>query len=514
MIGTKFDALEELPYLSVTNFNEEPLEKELSDRKTLIGLRQISNNLIKNNPAAACFLLAYLNAFMGGKVSFNVVGPEYFSKPLEKILSKEFEGLDINRQYDINMICEYLITGAFSNGDILIHTPSDKDRGDITTMVELIEANRIVTPRDKLNNSLVRNGVQYSKGGKILGYYVKPIQSMHEVSLLNKQDFDFIPLYSKMYGGFRQNCMMFKSPLFDQCGTARNFPCLIPSSKVLRYLLQYVKSVVIGAHVGACFSAFIKTDNPAGAKKDMEAAMPTLKQIGKVNPGGIYFLRRGEDITFGSPSRPADNTDTFIKRLCIFASSSIVLPYETTFLHLENTSFSSWKGGTNAVEANRNRWLNRLNKAVIFIAKNITQELIVKNMVRANFNKINYSIRFPRFDPLDSEKKARGDKLNLTNETTSRQRVCKERNIDFEELEAELLKEGLIRLKRQAELVVVKKETELELDIILPEDSPTQREKDNESDDISEKNTQKRKGEGEELTEEDKIERRKTDGNF
>lgn len=519
-MANKWDANEEWPYLSVKALDDTMVERDLDDYNSLIGLRAIGSDLNRNNPVAAAFLLGYLTAFMGGKIHFDMMGPEYTTGPLKKLLLNEFNYMDINKLYDINRIVEYLIIHAFKGGDCLVHTPVDKERGDITTMTELISPNRIITPRDLQRDPLVRNGVQYSAGGRISGYYVKPLQSMFENKILNKRDFDFIPLYTKISGiGYRQNCYMFKSPLTDDFSSARAYPACIPSSKLLRHILQYIKSVVIGAHVAACFAGFITGNNPGGAKRGFDQNARRLKHIGTVSPGGIYFLRKGEAITFGSPSRPADNTDSLIKRISIISSASIRFPYEISQLHLENVSFSSWKGGSNEVLGNRNRWLNEINRVLWFISNNISQEAIIKGMIKGDLTNVKYKFGFPRYDPLDDEKKSRAERIKIQNGSTSLQRISQERNIDYEELQDEKLQEGIDDLELKAKLVVKADEIESNLDILLPEDvSPTIRRLNAESTNTGEsggRETKKRKGEDTgDLTEEEKRARRIEDGNY
>ena len=521
--NSRYDALDEFPFLKTTGVMDDPLEKELWNYGTLKGLHEVSSDLMKNNPIAAAFAMAYVNAFMGGHLTVTAHGPDYAAKPVEKILNQEFKGLDINRLYSLDMIMEYIIFMTFKKGDVLIHTPYDKERGEIGTMVELIDAGRISTPQDLQHDSNIRNGIKYGAGGRIIGYYVKPLAAVFNHSRLNSIDYNFIYLYSKgKFGLIKQNCMLFKSPLFDEFGGGRGLPPLTQSSRILRHIIKYIEAVVIGANVAACFAGFITTANPGGAKKSFDKNDRKLKQIGKLSPGGLYFLRRGEEISFGSPSRPADNTDGFVKRLTIIAAASIRWPYEMSQLHLENTSFSSWKGGQNEVTQNQNRWSGRLTIAAQFIAGNIHQEAVIKRMVKDS-SKVELKFQFPKFDALDSEKKARANGIDLDNGTTSLHQVSAENNLNYDELEEEKLKEGMDILDRQAKLNKYATDLENELGIILIEESPSMAVKEfeseaksSDSDDPDTRVSNKRrpgqpkKGK---LSAEDKLENRRKDGN-
>jgi len=501
-MASRFKALDEFPYLTSTRISDDPLEKELWDYDTLRGLHEVSSELIKNNAIAASFAMAHVNAFMGGGIQTTIEGSDYITKPLKELFSLE-PTFDINKLYSLDMLMEYVVFMTFKKGDVLIHTPYVKDRGEIGTCVELIDAGRIRTPLTKTSDSNIRNGVKYSAGGRIEGYYVVPIEAV--MQKMSYTDYDFIPLYTKgKFGLVKQNCLLNKSPLFDEFGSARSYPPLVPSSRLLRYTDKYVEAVVIGANVAACFAGFITTSNPAGSKKSFDQNDRKLKQIGKMSPGGLYFLRKGEDISFGSPSRPADNTDSFIKRLTLMCSASIRWPYEMAQLHLENTSFSSWKGGATEISQNQNRWVARLRTACNFIMKNIYQEAVVKGMVKYS-DKTKFKFEFPKFNPLDPEKKARADNVNLNNKVTSLHKVYSESNENYENIQAQIEKEAMDVLERQARLVLKTNELEDTLDITLF----------SEGEDEEKKKSTKREGETVgTLTEDEKKERRKADGNF
>lgn len=485
--NTTFNALEEQPYLNASPMDT-IIEKELDDYDSLVGLRAVSSKMLKDSAIAQALYLSYLNSFMGGHIYYTVNGAEYSAKPTKQLLDQQFKAVDKNRLNSLDLICESLIAGAFKSGDILIHPVYNKnyinDKTGLSTVIELITADRIVTPYDLCTDPLVRNGIKYRLDGMIEGFYVKPINTIFEDYFsLNSKDFQFIPLFKKvkMSGTTynRLNCMLFKSPLNPEANCPRGIPALTQASKLIRYMDKNIKAIVIGMYTAACFSAFITGNNPRGAKKGFDKSS-VLSGVGKMSPGMIYFLRHGEKIDFASPQRPADNTRSFMEMMLILCGASVRVPYELGFLHLSNTSFSSWKGGANEIKANRGRWLNRLQQAVHFITNAFMFEASVEGLIRGSEN-LKYEFRFPKFDPLDDEKTARANRLNLETEVTSRRKVSEDNNEDFDILEKQLLEEQLLETERQAEVLRRQKDLSEELGIVFPDSPETETETETET---------------------------------
>ncbi|MHA1790284.1 MAG: phage portal protein [Candidatus Helarchaeota archaeon] len=511
-MGNIFNALEEHPYLDP--YGEDlGIETELNRFDSLVGLRAISSKMLKDSPIAAALLMGYLNAFMGGNIFFDVIGAEYVKNPLKKILFKQFKAMDINRLIDLNLFMEYIITGAFKSGDILIHTPYDKNyinnKTGLSTLVELITADRIVTPYNLINDPMIRNGVKYKTNGYIEGFFVKSLKMIFEdYWRTNHKNYEFIPIHKELkIGGTtytRQISYLFKSALFDEGGTARVFPALIPSSKYIRLIDNDIKAIVIGMYTAACFAGFITGTNPYAAKRDFEANQkPNLKGIGRLSPGMIYFLKKGDTITFGSPQRPADNTDSFIQRLLILCSASVRSPYEISYLHLAGTSFSASKIGANEIMANRNRWLNRLTNLANFLAYTFSFEALVEGVVKS-IKDVSFSFRFPKYDPLDKQKSAIASRIDLQSEVTSKKEEIEDRNLDYEEINEQLNLEAIDAVKRHGLILKEQNRLEKEYNIVFSDNEKVDRE------------TAKRKGEqsGSDIDPDDANIRRQTDANY
>ena len=532
----KFEQIDEDPYLSPwSDDSEETGDEELENWDSLQKLRLISDRTIKNSSVARAIQQAKKASIIGGTMFVQVDAPESTKEQIENLLAEQYKAIDINHEYSLQEMLEQVIIGAFDKGDILINLPTDESRGKIATYMELVEASRILTPYEFTRDPLVRNGVQYTLKGKITGYWVKKINTKIKKSgsltLFSdkKENFDFFPTFK----GGRRVCYLFKAPTALRPNMSRQYPVLTSCMNDIRLLEKYIKAVVIGAQVSACYSGFITTSNAAGAKVASEASAKgrnskiNIGDAGKIQPGTMTWLRRGDSVDFASPSKPADNTEPFIKRMLINSCASARVAYEIAFMHLEDVTLSSWKGGT--IEASRDAklWQNDLAWVTDWVSKTIILEAITERIIKGSLKNVEITPHFPDYDPNDEEKAARGSNINLNkNFTTSRHIVCGKNNIDYDKMLEDRTNEALDEVTLESKILIEKKKLEEKHGIIFGSVSPEQAEvglaseeaKASEPDNAGKRDTSgsRRPGEdtGADLDPEDARDRERDDGNI
>jgi len=502
---------------------ELPPDIELEQNETLHSLRKTSNKLIKNNFIASSAQLAYVNTILGGKITLEVSNTsESFENQVMRIFGETMVGMDISRQYSLTQITEQIITSSFANGDVLISLPRDKrSKRKIKTYVELIEASRIKTrPKDKQNN-LIKEGVEYYASGRVKGYWVikrKKQQEKVAYYTAKDSDFEFFPAFKSEGGITRRVCWLFKAPLNLKPGQSRGIPVLTGTMGLLRYFNQYLEAVLIGSRVAACFAGFVKTNDPAGARKSLSESGEDSgvkakgKKLTKLVPGLISYLKTNEDITFASPNRPSDNFDAFVLRLSKFVAMTIRVPYEQMFLDLSQTNYSSWRGGSLETERNINRWKRDLDSCLRWIIFTFLQEALVTRELKGSLKGMTLNITFPVYKTLDEEKTARARRMNIQSGNTSIHREQAGLGESYSQLDEEKTAEALDEVERQAKVLIRQKELSEEHEIIFPETVQP------EDGDTEDRDTSGSRREGEEegtdLDDDDARERRIEDGNW
>jgi len=512
-----FEGAEDTNYTNFwTSGQEISPDEELSLGDSLKKLRLRSRKLIRDNSVAAGAQQTFINNIIsyGPIVKIDTKGKRK-KKEVNDFLDIYLSKIDMSGTESLDQALDQIVGWSFVDGDLLLNLPLDKKRKGVQTVLEIIEAHRISTPRElekgtNIDQSLVRHGVQYDVDGRIEGYWVKKADRVTKYSD-TKDDFTFYPMYKEMDGVRRRVTWLFKAPLNSRPKSARQYPVLTPVITLFKFLKDYLEAVLIGARVAACFSAFVKSQNPAGVFKGMTTDSngtptegPTGQRLTKIQPGSVFYMRPNEDVTFAAPNRPGDNVDAFILRLYKTISMYLRIPYALLFLDMTEVNYSSWRGGVLEAKKVIIRWRRELDRVIEWVVKTIVYEASLRGEFEGDFD-AKVVIRWPSLGILDPEKEARANKIKLANGTTSKQRIADEEGASYEELQTELEEEALLDAEREAIVLKKKKELEEKYGILFPETVEQLN-----------RQTNKRPGEeeGEDLDPDDAKERRKEDGNW
>jgi hypothetical protein len=508
---SSWKSIEDNPYLdNWWDTGEVGADIDLEEDSSLISLRKLSRAMVKNNFIAASAQLAYTNSILGGllKVTF-LSKVEKLKKECERYFGYFKNNTDISRNISLSEVTENIINAAFVDGDVLINLPIDNEGGaNVRTYIELVEANRIKTPPKHKKNKYVSHGVHYYSSGKVKGYWVISRKSslISNFSVVKDEDFEFLPRYKKSGDTLREVCRLFKAPLNLRPNQSRQIPILSSVMNILRYFNQILETILIDIRVSACFSIFIKTNNPAGSivsTSEVDNKIQTKgKRLTKIQPAMITYLKTNESIEAASPNKPSDNIGDFILRLTKLISMSLRIPYEHLFLDFSEASYSSARAGSLEVRRNVDRWRRDLKNVLNWIIITVLKEGKSKGKIRGDLKNVTIQINFPAYGTLDEEKMARANKTNLTSFIKSKHELTNERSKEYAELIEELRLEALEDVEREAEVLKRKKELEDELGIVFESSVKVDRK------------TKLREGEGKELDEEEKKQRRKEDGNW
>lgn len=473
---------------------------DLKDNKTL---RERSHQLIRDNLVASGMQQTYINQIAGtGPVIYSASDNKIQRDQINNYLADRLAYCDPSGSKSINDIVEELVSCAFADGDLGINLPRIRER----TVVELIEAFRIDTPTSDLTSTKIRHGVQYASDGPIEGYHVQKCENLYRYGF-SGNDYEFFPVWKKFENFERRVFHLFKAPANSRPLASRQYPLTTPMIPFMKHLADYEEAVIVGARIACSFAGFIETENPAGTAKsieDKDTDPKTGAPVVKIKPGTITPLKRGQKISFSDPNRPSDNHDAYVLRCYKTIAMAYRIPYIVTFQDTAQTSYSSYKGAILDTSKLVGRWRRKLTEVILWIVHTFILEGMAEGKIRGSLSTAKIRVRWPSMGALDTEKENRGNKIALENETKSRQMICDEDNIDFNELEEDLLEEALLEVDRQAAVLIKQKEWSDKHGIVFPVAAGTPKETDvSGSEDDSESGN-----------EEDKRETRKEDGNW
>lgn len=186
-----------------------------------------------------------------------------------------------------------------SDGESLI-VMSDRGGADkpIPLTLEVVDVDRLETPPGMLGNPLVRMGVERDRTGRIIAYHIRrsnPYDNL-DVSL----QYDRVPAERVLH---RVN------EWFP--GQSRGYPWMTRVLNRIKDVKDLDEAAIIRAQVEACFSAFVKSNNPLQAAQGAATDTSGASRLQDLTPGTIRYLGINEDVTFSEPTSPGSNYQPF-----------------------------------------------------------------------------------------------------------------------------------------------------------------------------------------------------------
>lgn len=212
--------------------------------------------------------------------------------------------------------------------------------------LEVIEADRVATPSDKLSDPNIRDGIELGTRGQPIAYWVRKTHPgdlflngiTSKNSDLSSAAFTRIPARNRVNG--RPNVLHLfwtKRP-----GQSRGEPFFAPVLSTFKDLADSVEAAVVTLRIAACFSAFVETSDPFGAAQANSSGTNAQGQrIQEVEPGMIEYLGIGQSIKFGQPNGPGAMFEPFMLMVLRSIGAALGLPLELVLKDFSRTNYSS-----------------------------------------------------------------------------------------------------------------------------------------------------------------------------
>lgn len=203
---------------------------------------------------------------------------------------------------------------------------------------EVIEADRVETPPNKSTDPRVRDGVELGVRGQPVAYYVRK-HHPGDMRVGHSIPPSWVRYPAVNVDG-RAN--IFHLYHVKRPGQTRGEPFFAPVLAHFKDLADYLEAELVANRVAACFSAFIKRNDPYAA---MTAAGETVNERGQriqeFEPGMVAYLQPGEEISFATPNRPGNTFEPFVMMALRAIGASLGLPIELVLKDFSRTNYSS-----------------------------------------------------------------------------------------------------------------------------------------------------------------------------
>ena len=214
--------------------------------------------------------------------------------------------------------------------------------------VQLIEADRISTPYDKVNGVLagtpgsssvpgsIWDGVETGVWGEPLAYHIETTVPIPFVEIT--REWKRVLAYGSKSG--RRQVIHFYEE--DRPGQRRGLPFLTPILEMLKQVSRYSDAELMAAVISGMFTVFIKHTDPdadplAGLGTDRGDASGDDITLGS---GAIIDLQEGESIETANPGRPNQQFGPFMSEIIKQIGMGLNIPYEVLTKQF-NSSYSA-----------------------------------------------------------------------------------------------------------------------------------------------------------------------------
>jgi len=424
---------------------------ELSGQELPV-LRSRCRQMDKDNPIAEGTVIAFQEMVVGSGpfVHSKLSDSPDAEKQVQDVLDDWILNVDNTGELTLNDFCRNLVSNVCDNGDALITLSlSNSDRRKIQTCIQLIEADRIMTPSG-MTNEPVRHGVQYNRQtGEIDGYWVRKLgitENEHRYGFItggSRIDFEFFPRYKNG----RLSAWLFKRPsAIMRPGQSRQTPLFSSCIHTLKQMEDLVDATVVGQRVAACIMGSIKSNDIEGLVDSLTRdplsydrnSDSSGNKYSKMQPGMMIPLKAGESLELFNPQRNGVEVVETMKALARDVAMKTRIPYGILFLDLSATNFSSARTGILEARRMLAGWRMAIQYKVL---KPILETVLLEASLRGLIPALDVNkplVGWPAWGFIDPAQEITATVNAINNKLTSPQRAISEQGADWREVYEEI----------------------------------------------------------------------------
>ena len=218
---------------------------------------------------------------------------------------------------------------------------------DFKTRLRIVDPDRLSNPSGRMNDALMRGGVEHSSAGAPIRYWLR-----------EQHPADFPSVGSWAWTGFdrwtawgRPQVLHVFEP--ERAGQSRGVSKFVSALKSFRALSKFTDATLQNATINALMVAFVKSDAGPQAVSDnlsvddlkgFEGARESFYQDHAIAMGDdarIPVLPFGDEIKMATADRDVTSFDTFTRSIIRLIASSLGETYEAVSMDFSQTNYSS-----------------------------------------------------------------------------------------------------------------------------------------------------------------------------
>lgn len=312
-------------------------------------LRERSRDLVRNDAHASGIVSTVTTNVIGSgikpqsridKKALGITDDQVveFQYAVEKIWNAWALTADAGERLDFYEIQELILRQILENGEVVLLPLMPSDRKPFSLCFETVEADRLLTPFDKVNDKSVRYGIRLGDKGEPVEYYIRKYHP-GDFGLRKAADTYEYATYAAKNKFGRKNVFH----LYDvkRPGQTRGIPYFAPVLAYFKHKADYMEAELVAARLAACFALLITSPAAYNAALANTEDNGDAKRMQSFFPGMVKYLNPGEQVTAFNPNRPNTQFDSFINSLLRSICSALNLSYEIVAKDFSQTNYSS-----------------------------------------------------------------------------------------------------------------------------------------------------------------------------
>lgn len=327
----------------------------------LEALRSKSRDLERNNPYARGALETHVTNCIGtgltpqSNIDWETLGiSQEDARTIGKLMDNAWERwsryADTGGRMHIDEIQRLTFHQLLLNGESLSQFPMVRKAEDplrpYELSIEVIEADRLETPRQFLSDKNVRDGVRLGDRGQAIQYYIRKDHPGDQIRP-GARVYEYLsPTAYNEFG--RPNVIHLY--WVRRPGQTRGEPFFAPVIDTFLQLARLQDSRITRAQVASMFALVIEQENPLSALDELETDSKG-KAIEELQSGTIQRIGKGEKVTPVNPQLSNLGDDAFVREIFGAVASGLSLSPQLLLRDLQGLNYSSAR--TMLLEARR-----------------------------------------------------------------------------------------------------------------------------------------------------------------
>lgn len=312
-------------------------------------IRSRSRDLVRNSPVGTAAVGAYETHIIGTGLKLHampdrrVLGlteqqADEIQTELESLWECVADNLDFESPHtDQASLQRLVVRSQFESGDLLVVRRQDRRVGDLLGMkVMLVEADRVRSPEDRVEDDRLRGGVETTPSGRVVAYHVRD-RHPGDLYLRGAMGSTRVPVMGRG-GRMLSRLIMHK----NRPGQRRGIPVLAPVMEVVKQGQRLTKAELNASVMTSAFALFVESESAGGGIPQVpvgwqEEAPQRADEVYLPNGAVMVDLMPGEKIQPVTPNRPNDLFAPFWESLQEQTGMGTLIPYEVLVRRYQNS---------------------------------------------------------------------------------------------------------------------------------------------------------------------------------